>query len=135
MRDYYYTSDGSPYRIALPTSGGGCDSRVTIIGKLPSQDGRGCLMCRDCLICAGFDCLMCAIFAVVTVLCVRSPPVWRRGRGALEGCRIRASRVAIFDTRLLDIRPGGNPGEILWVIQSTSIQMPPRRGGICGKLT
>ena len=32
-------------------------------------------------------------------------------------------------------RPGGNPGANGWFLESTSIQMPPRRGGICGRLT
>jgi len=32
-------------------------------------------------------------------------------------------------------RPGGNPGANGWLIYSTPIQMPSRRGGICGRLT
>ena len=32
-------------------------------------------------------------------------------------------------------RPGGNPGPNGWFLQSTPMQMPPRRGGICGRLT
>jgi hypothetical protein len=31
--------------------------------------------------------------------------------------------------------PGGNPGANGWFLESTPIQMPPRRGGICGRLT
>ena len=32
-------------------------------------------------------------------------------------------------------RPGGNPGENGWFLESTPMQIPPRRGGICGRLT
>ena len=31
-------------------------------------------------------------------------------------------------------RPGGNSGANGWFLESTHIQMPPRRGGICGRL-
>ena len=32
-------------------------------------------------------------------------------------------------------RPGGYPGANGWFLESTPIQMPPHRGGICGMLT
>jgi len=32
-------------------------------------------------------------------------------------------------------RPGGDPGANGWFLLSTPIQMPPRRGVICGRLT
>ena len=32
-------------------------------------------------------------------------------------------------------RPGGNPGANGWFLDSTPIQMPARRGGICARLT
>ena len=32
-------------------------------------------------------------------------------------------------------RPGGNPGANGWFLWSTPIQMLPRRGGVCGRLT
>ena len=37
--------------------------------------------------------------------------------------------------KLLPHRPGGNPGANGWFLQSTPIQMPPKSGGICGRLT
>ena len=33
------------------------------------------------------------------------------------------------------LRPGGNPGANGWFLESTPIQMPPRRGDIFGGLT
>ena len=35
----------------------------------------------------------------------------------------------------LPSRPGGNPGANGWFLWSTPIQVPPRRGGICDRLT
>ena len=33
------------------------------------------------------------------------------------------------------VRAGGNPGANGWFLESTPIQMLPRSGGICGRLT
>ena len=35
----------------------------------------------------------------------------------------------------IHIRPGANPGANGWFLQSTAMQTPPQRGGICGRLT
>ena len=48
------------------------------------------------------------------------PHFWRKGSNSLWE---------------IVFRPGGNPGANGWFIQSTPIQMPSRRVGICEKLT
>ena len=46
---------------------------------------------------------------------------------------IRLGRAA--NMVLLSRRPGGNAGANRWCLYSALMQMPPRRGGICGRWT
>ena len=39
------------------------------------------------------------------------------------------------DQFLLTLRPVGNPGANDWFLQSTPVQTPLQRGGICGRFT